>query len=348
MLVPIAAAIDEPHHLTIVGTWFAVLALAATAVVALRRGWLPLLAIAAAALVPQVLVLARQNDGAAPVAAAAWLLMLAIAVVAQRANRSTLDRLPAGFVTAGTAMAGLAAAQIFDGRREGLALLAIAVVELAAAAALYRVLPELAALLGVAGLTVGAVAAADLMSGATLATAWAAEAAVLAWLSPRLRDARLTLASIAFLTAAATHALVVDAPFRHLLVPTAHPAVGALAIVAVAAAAVVTAACARRWLGDPEPEYPGVLGFLEEWAALAASSWRERRVIALWAAGALALYAASLGLLGLFGFGWGQVAVRVLLAATAAALVTAARSGWRRHLGWAGHAAVAVSVLAAP
>jgi hypothetical protein len=73
-------------------------------------------------------------------------------------------------------------------------------------------LPELAALLGVAGLTVGAVAASDLLSGATLATAWAAEAAVLAWLSPRLRDARLTLASIVFLTAAAVRALAVDAP----------------------------------------------------------------------------------------------------------------------------------------
>lgn len=347
MLVPIAAAIDEPHHLAIVGTWFAVLTLAATAVVALRREWLPLLALAAAALVPQVLVLARQNDSAGPVATAAWLLMLAVAVAAQRANGKTLDRLPAGFVTAGTAMAGLAAAQIFDGRREGFALLGIAVVELLAAAALYRALPELAALLGVAGLTVSAVAASDLLSGATLATAWAAEAAVLAWLSPRLRDARLTLASMAFLTAAVVRALVVDAPLRHLLTDVPHPAAGTLALVAVAAAAVVTAVYARPWRG-PEPRYAGLLAFLQGPAAFAVSAWRERRIVALWSAGTLLLYAAALGLVDLAGFGWGQVAVRGLVAVTAVALVACAAPGWRRHLGWAGHLVLLAGVLFLP
>jgi uncharacterized membrane protein len=347
MLVPLAAAVDEPHHLTIVGTWFAVVTLAATAVVALRRGWLPLLAAAAAALVPQVLVLARQDDGAAPVAAAAWLLMLGIAVVAQRANREALDRLPAGFVTASTAMAALATGQLFDGRREGLVLLAIAIVELVAAAALYRALPELAALLGVAGLTVGAVAASDLLSGATLATAWAAEAAVLAWLSPRLRDARLTLASMTFLTAAAVHALVVDAPLRVLLTEVPHPAAGALALLAVAAAAVVTAVYARPWRG-PEPRYAGLLAFLDEPAAGAVSIWRERRIVALWSAGTLVLYAAALGLVAVVGFGWGHVTVRGLLAVTAVALVVFAGPGWRRHLGWAGHLVVLAGVAINP
>ncbi len=347
MLVPIAAAIDEPHHLTVVGTWFAVLTLAATAVVALHRRWLPVLGVAAAALVPQVLVLARQDDGAVSVAAAAWLLMIAIAVVAQRTNRGRLDRLPAGFVTAGTAMAGLAAAQLFDGRSEGLALLAIAGVELLAAAVLYRALPELAALLGVAGLTAGAVAASDLLSGATLATAWAAEAAVLAWLSPRLRDARLTLASIVFLTAAAVRALAVDAPLRHLLTEVPHPAAGALALVAVAAAAVVTAIYARPWRG-PAPRYAGLLAFLEEPAAFALSVWRERRIVALWSAGTLLLYAAALGLVDLAGFGWGHVAVRGLVAVTAVALVACAGPGWRRHLGWAGHLVVLAGVAFIP
>lgn len=347
MLVPIAAAIDEPHHLTVVGTWFAVLTLAATAVVALHRHWLPVLGAAAAALVPQVLVLARQNDGAVSVAAAAWLLMIAIAVAAQRTNRGRLDRLPAGFVTAGTAMAGLAAALLLDGRSEGLALLAIAGVELLAAAVLYRALPELAALLGVAGLTVGAVAASDLLSGATLATAWAAEAAVLAWLSPRLRDARLTLASIVFLTAAAVRALAVDAPLRHLLTEVPHPAAGALALVAVAAAAVVTAIYARPWRG-PAPRYAGLLAFLEEPAAFALSVWRERRIVALWSAGTLLLYGAALGLVDLAGFGWGHVAVRGLVAVTAVALVACAGPGWRRHLGWAGHLVVLAGVVFLP
>ena len=348
MLVPVAAAIDEPHHLTIVGTSFAVVTLAATAVVAIRQRWLPLLAVAAGALVPQVLVLSRQNDGAVGVSAAAWLLMLAIAIVEQRTNRKALDRLPAGFVTAGTAMAGLSAALLLDGPREGYALLAIAVVELVAAAILLRRLAELALLLGVAGLTVGAVAAADLLSGATLATAWAAEAAVLAWLSPRLRDARLTLASFAFLTAATVHAFAIDAPLRELFTTTSHPAHAALAIVAVAVAAIVSAVCARPWPGDPSPVYPGVLGFLEEWATPAAERWRERRIAALWFAGALVLYAASLGLLALLSFGWGHVAIRGLLALVAAALVAAGGTGWRRHLAWAGHAAVAVSMLMLP
>src|SRR3954469_20177775 len=347
LIVPVAAAIDEPHHLTVVGTWFAVVTLAATAVVALRRGWLPLLAVAGAALVPQVLVLARQNHAAGSVAAGAWLLMLGIAIVAHRASRESLDRLPAGFITAGTAMAALAAAQLFDGRQEGLALLAIAGVELVAAAALYRALPELAALLGVAGLTVGAVGASDLVSGATLASAWAAEAAVLAWLSPRLRDARLTLASIAFLTAAAVHALVLDAPLRDLLTEVAHPAAGALALVAVAAAAAVTAFYARPWPG-PEPDYAGVLAFLEEAAVAALSVWRERRIVALWSAGTLLLYAAALGLVDLAGLGWGHVAARGLVAVTAVALVACAAPAWRRHLGWAGHLVLLAGVVIVP
>src|SRR5262249_1624639 len=326
-LGPIPAAIEEPHHLTIVGTWFGVLTLAGTAVVALRRRWLPVLAVAAGALIPQVLVLARQNDDAVAVATAAWLLLLAIAIVEQWRHRDALDRLPAGFVTAGTAMAGLSAARLFDGQALGYALLVIAGVELVAATVLYGRMAELSALLGVAGLTVGAVAASALLSGPTLATAWAAEAAVLAWLSPRLRDARLTLASMAFLSAASVHALVIDAPFRYFMQPAAEPGTGVLALVAVAAAAVVTAVCARPW--QARIEYPGVLALVEDWAELAVSSWRERRILALWFAAALALYAAALELLDLLSFGWGHVAARGLLALPAGALVAASRPGWR-------------------
>ncbi len=362
MLVPAATLLDTPHELTLLGTAFAALVLCATAAVAVRMRWKPLLAVASTVGALEILGLVGPTDGtpAAIVSLAAvyWLFFLAVAVAEQhRAGAGSLDRLPAAFITSGTVIAGVSAAQLFSGEysgvnTEGLALLAIAGSELVLAAILYgrRLQPELGALVGIAGLTIGSVAFADLFSHATLATAWAAEAAVIAWLAPRLRDPRLQLASLAFLAAAAVHALLIDAPVKQLYVAGADPASGALAVAAVTAATVVFARCGRAWPWG-ESQHAGLLAFLDGPANGLATEYRTRRIAALWAAAALALYASSLGLLALFesdvlhdawsvdtAFDWGHVAVRALLVGAALGLIACPRAGWRRHFGWGGHA----------
>ena len=56
----------------------------------------------------------------------------------------------------------------------------------------------------------------QLVSGATLTIAWAAEAAVLAWLARRMREPRFQLASLAWLGLAFAHGLAFDAPLEQL------------------------------------------------------------------------------------------------------------------------------------
>jgi uncharacterized membrane protein len=367
MVVPTATVLDDPHELTVLGTAFAAIVLAATAIVAIHRRWLPLLAIAGLVGLVQISGLVAQTEGTpatvVTVAAVYWLLALAIAAALQRLAPDSLDRLPAAFVTAGTAMAGLSAARLFEGTwggadAEGIVLGVIAVVEVTAGAILYgrRIARELGTLFVVAGLTVGAAAFSDLFSNATLATAWAGEAVVLAWLAPRVRDARMQLAALAFLAAATAHALLVDAPVRQLYLANADPTSGVLAVVAAAASCIAFAVYARPWPFELRSQ--GVLAFLDEPANGLAAEHRMRRVAAAWSAGALALYAATLGILGLFqawtdwsvddAFDWGHVAVRSFWVATAVVLVAASARGWRRHLTWAGHTLLVVALLHVP
>ena len=368
MLVPTATVVDSPNELTVLGTAFAALMLAAAAVVAVRRRWFPLVAIAGVAGLVQISGLVAQTDGrptdVVALAAVYWLLALAIAFALQRHEPASLDRLPAAFVTAGTAMAGLSAAHLFDGtwgdvNAEGVVLGVVAAVELAAGSVLYgrRIARELGALLVVAGLTVGAAAFADLFSDATLATAWAGEAAVLAWLAPRVRDARLQLVSLFFLFASTTHAIVIDAPVQQLYEANADPSSGVLAVVAAAAAWIVFAWCGRPWTAGPVRAH-GLLAFLDEPANVLAEEHVVRRIAGAWSAGALVLYAGALAILGAFqgwtdwtvdeAYGWGHVAVRGFWVGTAVLLIAAAAPGWRRHLTWAGHALLVIALMHVP
>jgi uncharacterized membrane protein len=349
MAVPFATAIDYPYDLTNLGTAFAALVLVAAAVVALRERWLILLGSAGVVALTQIAGLVAQTDTTDRVvvalAATYWLLALGIATAAQWGNRDSLDRLPASFVTVGTAFAGLAAASLFSGDALGCTLLIIGGAELVVgvAYAATRRLPELGALLGVAGLTVAAVACGILLAGPTLALAWAAEAGVLAWLAPRIREPRLLLVSLAFFVAAAFHALFIDAPLDQLLAVSAHPASGALAVVGVVVAAAAMAVTARAWPEEPR-ESRGVLAFLDGVAGDTADVHCERRIGGFWIAGVLALYAAALGTLGLFvhergstsldeAWAWGHVATRGLLIGLSLALVLAwPRTRIGRHL----------------
>jgi uncharacterized membrane protein len=364
MAVPFATALDYPNDLTNLGTAFAALVLVATAVVALRERWLVLLGSAGAVGLLQIGGLVAQTDTADHVVVALattyWLIALGIAAAAQWRSREALDRLPASFVTVGTAFAGLSAASLLEADTLGYALIVVGGVELGlgVACSIRRRLPELGALLGVAGLTVGAVACGVLLAGATLALAWAAEAAVLAWLAPRVREPRLLLMSLAFFIAAAFHALFVDAPASQLYDVTSDPASGALAVVAVAIAAAAVAATARVWPGEPR-ESEGVLAFLDGPAGEFAAVHSKRRIAGSWTAGVLAFYAAALGILGLFvherrstsiceAWAWGHVAVRALAIGLALAFVLAwpyTRIG--RHLLLASYGLVVAAIATA-
>ncbi len=103
-----------------------------------------------------------------------------------------------------------------------------------------RVNPAVRMLLDGAGLAVVAYLAAVMLDGPGLTLAWAAEAAVLAGLARRHRDALARAGALAFVGCAALHAVAVLAPPDALVTGVEDP-LGALALLAVAGAALVTA-----------------------------------------------------------------------------------------------------------
>jgi uncharacterized membrane protein len=362
MLVPVSVVFDG--GLTVVGTAFALLMLAATATVSLRRRWDGLLAAAGAASLGQAIWLVLQEgEGASgavvAVAAAFWLATLAIGVARQlRGRAAELDRLAVSYLLASTAFAGSACSRLLNGEllgasRQGLALVAVAAVVSLVAAALYRRPSgrDLSALLGAAGLTVVAVGFADLLGGQTLAIAWAAQAALLAWLAARIGETRYHAAALAYLGLAAGHALVVDAPLRDLLEETAHPAAGTGALAAVALAALVFGRYARRW----EP-VAAVGGPIARAVGDAFATFAELRpvwrVAAFSSATVLALYGLGLGILEAFAatgspdaFDWGHVAVTAAWATAAAAVFLAGLRRRRLDLQNAGLVWLAVTLV---
>src|SRR5207247_1837672 len=156
----------------------------------------------------------------------------------------------------------------------GLALLPVVVAYAALAGALWSK-RNLRSLLAAVALVVGTAAAAYLASGQSLAYVWAAEAAALAWLARRARESRFQLWAFAYFALALLHVVVIDAPPRHLFAEVAHPAHGALTLVALAAAALAIARNARvrrrRGRGRLEPLLRELQG-----------SPRRVREVALW------------------------------------------------------------------
>jgi len=313
-LAPAAVGL-QAGEVSAAGTGFAALVFGATAIVAVRRRWAKLLVVGVAATLPQVAVLIAQ---AAPtewdvVSAAAlfWLLYLGTAVAWQeRLGASKLSKLTASLLMLSGVLAGALATAQFEARTEGWAMLIAAGVYGALAAALFRARHhrDLSALAGAIGLALVAIGLADLLSGPTLAVAWAAEAAVLAWLARRIDEPRYQLASFAYLALALGHALVLDAPPSHLLEASARPAEGAVAFVAVAVAAAVVAWYARAlrrsvigWTGALSGLYAASLGVLglAQWfssgAATPAFQWGHVGVTALWGLAALGVLLAGHG-----------------------------------------------------
>src|SRR5439155_23807070 len=153
---------------------------------------------------------------------------------------------------------------------------------------------------------VGAIAVAALLSGASLTYAWAAEAALLAWLGWRLGELRYQLLSFAYLGLALGHALVFEARPDLLFDANNHPGRGVPTIVALAAATGVAAWFAREPAAEPEAE-EGVLSFLAE----PLRELRAAQDVVRWTVaglgGLLGVYALSLGILALFELGAGDV-----------------------------------------
>jgi uncharacterized membrane protein len=317
-LVPVVVVFDS--GISTLGTAFVALVLAATIIVALRQSWWLLLVAATVTSAPQIEALILDADGrhgfAVALAIAFWLLYGAAGVAGHLRRRTTA--LPSSFLVFSAAFAVNACAILFGGRTEGTAMLVVAAVYAALALTTFNARRDLAAVAGAITAAVAGVAAADLLNGDTLTVAWAAEAAVLAWLGRRLREMKLQLASLAWLGLAVTHTLMLDAPPTHLFVANDAPARGLIALVAVAPAAAIVARNARGRLRTP--------------------LW--------WIGGAVALYAASLGILGLaewtnadtrVAFDWGHVGVAVLWALVGGVCV-------RVRARVAGLAAIAASV----
>ena len=221
-LAPAAVGL-QAGELSAAGTGFAALVFAGTATVAVRRRWSKLLVVGVAATLPQVVVLLAQAGptewDVVAAAALSWLLYLGAATAWQdRLQSSALSSLSASLLILSGVLAGAIALAQFDGRAEGWTMLAAAAVYGGLAAFLFptRRHRDLSALTAAVSLALIAVALADLLSGPTLAIAWAAEAAVLAWLARAVGDVRYQLASIAYLGAALIHALFFDAPLDQL------------------------------------------------------------------------------------------------------------------------------------
>jgi uncharacterized membrane protein len=334
MLAPLAL-VAQSGSLSPLGTAFAGIVFAATAIVTIRVGWRELLVVGGIASVGQVLALVgeekyRFNGSASVLAVAAFfaLLYAGTGIARQlRLKAASLDPLATTFMTAGALVAVNAGLRLFaTSEQRGFAFLAIAIAY-AVGGTYFFVRPatrDLSAFLLFVAFTLGAVALAELLSGQPLAYAWAAEAAGLAWLARRVRDIRFQAWSAVYLVLAGIHVIAVDDPPKRLLELDPRPAVGVGAVIAVAAAAAVFSFYAGPWKDDV---WSGRL-FAEHLARLASLGSQLRRAGA-WIAFAFSVYALSLGVLAAFSsFAWATVTLAVIWTAIG---ITIFGGGIRRH-----------------
>jgi uncharacterized membrane protein len=328
--------------LTTTGTAFVALVFAAAAVTAAREEWPKLLVVSVAVSLAQIGALVLDTDhlrwSRFALAAVFWALYVTAALGWQlRVARERLATLTASLLVLSAGFGVLSTSWILDGRwgridREGL-VLAIAALGYGALAAGFfprAATRDLGVLLAATGLAVGAIAVADLLSGASLTYAWAAEGALLAWLAWRTSELRFQLGSFAYLALALGHALVFEARPDRLFDPNPHPGHGAPSIAVLAGAAAVAAWYARK----PVVEL-------------------ARGVLAC-AAGVLGMYSLSLALLELFQPGagdvetWfdrGHVAVSATWAVVGLAAVVAGLVRTKRPVTLAGLAWLGVTLL---
>jgi len=319
ILAPVAIAIQG--DLTPLGVAFAGLVLAVATAVAVLRNWrgLHLAAIACAA--PQAIALVVDNpSNTVPVVFAIWFVLAVVPV--WLALRTRLTYLPATLLMFSAAFGGYSAGVLFGGNTQGYVLLAVALAYGAGGTVLYRRDRDTASLLWAIGLTLAAIGAASLASGATLTIVWAAEAAVLAWLAQRIKEPRFQLAAFAWLTLAFAHGIGIDAPPSKLFVENTD----AWRSVSSAASLAIAAALVGFWRFD---WVAGDEGFLTQLLADLRESqpWVRRGGFAL--AGITAVYAGSLAVVVVpSSWDWGHVLVAALWSSIAVLLVFARLRVW--------------------
>src|SRR6266511_2196994 len=360
MIVP--ATLVFQGGLQEIGTAFVAVVFAGGAVVAVRERWWKMLQIAALVSVPQAIAQIAQADAPHPgivtLAASFWALYLAAGLAFQVRLGPALAAAPASFLTGGAVFGGVSAALLYgqrhDGLLQGIALLVVAAAYVALAAALFRRLREPATLLWALGLTAAAVGLAQVFTGSSLTYAWAAEAALLAWLSSRVRDARFQLPALVYLGLALVHAIALEANPDHLFEAMRHPAKGAPALLTIALASIVFGSVKRSC--EDEAPATGILRALDPLLAWlrARESAVDATVFSL--AAVVTAYAASLGILELLQligpgsgidtpFEWGHVAITSVWSAAGLAAVLIALGG-RSNVGLAlGLSWLAVVVL---
>jgi uncharacterized membrane protein len=307
------------------GTAFVALVFAGAAVVAVRERWWRMLQVAAVVSAPQALAqIADAGDPHASIvilAATFWLLYAGAGLAYQLRLGQALAGSPASFLIGSAVFAGASSALLYGDRHgglyQGIALLAAAAFYGGLAVALFRRARESATLLWVLALAVGAVGLAEALTGSSLTYAWAAEAAILAWLAARVGDARFRIASLVYLGLALLHGLAFEASPDHLFEAVRHPAKGAPGILAVALAALIFA----KTKGPAEdPSSKGILRALDPLLRFLRSRAAHISVALLALAAVLAAYSASLGILELTEavwpgdgivtpFEWGHVAI---------------------------------------
>lgn len=338
-LAPLAVAAQD--GVSVLGTSFVAFMAVATAVVAIRERWDPLLVLGAIASLSQALALAlqsRYHDQSPAGVVALSAIFAAVAVgtgVARqlREGKRDLGGLPTAFLFAGALFGAGCMARLYGSpESRGVALLVVAIALGLVAAGLFpRVRDrDLSALVGALGLVVGGIAFGELMSGSALAFAWAGEAAVLGWLSRRMREIRYQLFAVLYLAAAAAHVLAVDVTPRHLFLPLGTSAAGALAVVAVGAGSAIIA-----WQTSAGAKFRRRGGFFTALVQLykgLASNQRLVRAAGYWLAALAAVYAVSLGVLAAVStFDWGHVAMFSVWSALGLGLLLVARGReWRQ------------------
>jgi hypothetical protein len=268
-------------HVLVTGVW--ALAGCVGAVIFLRRGAWIAVAIAygwlALTLFKTLVFDATQLEpdlrAAAFLAVATALLVAGLAIQLVLPGRLNPVGAPAILVSLGLALS--AATTLFEGTwlgldQDGVAVAAVALV-FGVLAALAWPVPgqrDLRSLLAGVAVAVAAVADGILLAGVWLVLAWTVTAAALALLAVALAEPRRQLASVGYAAAADVATLGIEAPPTHLVVADEHPARGVVAVLLLIGALLALAWSSRRSAVD-RVEQP-----------------------ALWIAGTLGVYAASL------------------------------------------------------
>lgn len=309
LAVPPLLAIDS--NLTQTSLWFAALVVAGAAIVGLARRWDALLALASGiGAIEIVVLLASHGAGTASylvLAASFWLVYSASGVVWQlQRPAQPVGGLGSALVIGSAGFAFTAAEILFphstNSVHRGLDLLAFVAVYGVIGVSVYRARSQdLGALVAALALALGAVGTADTISSGSLTYVWAAEAAVLAWLARRIRDARFQVAALVYLGLALIHALSLDAPPSRLFVESGRPAAGGVSLLAAAAAAALVAAFTTRF---PQTAERGLFRSVAPLLAAVRDRQQAVRVTGAAVAGVLAIDAASVGTLALYQLAW--------------------------------------------